>query len=135
MNGRLIRVLEWEQLAEAAEFKPANMAALCGVSLRQLQRFFQWQFRVTPRQWLRELQCRLAVELIVRGYSNVAVIAELKFASESHFCREFKRAHGVSPQTFAPVYSGVKLKSEGLGQLPLPMKFQGKRTTLPSQAR
>jgi len=86
------------------------MASLCGISERQLQRIFRRNFDCTPSHWLRDLQCRLAKELIAQGYSNKAAAAELKFASQSHFCREFKRVFGATPQTFAPAY-GFKLKN------------------------
>jgi AraC family transcriptional regulator, carnitine catabolism transcriptional activator len=106
MGGRLLKIKQWEDVARAAEFQPANVAALCSISDRQLQRFFQQSLQMTPRRWLRELQCKLAKDLIAKGYSNKAVAAELKFASESHFCREFKKVHGASPQSFAPTYAG-----------------------------
>jgi AraC-like DNA-binding protein len=102
MGGRLSRIEKWETLARRADFHPANMAALCSMSLRQLERFFARRFRQTPGQWSRELKCRQALKLITEGYSNKAVVAELKFASESHFCHEFKRVYGASPQSFLP---------------------------------
>lgn len=94
--------LDWEALAIEAEFKPANMAQLCAVSERHLQRIFRKQVGRTPSRWLRELQCRLAKELISKGYSSKAAAEELKFATESHFCREFKKVFGAPPQSFAP---------------------------------
>jgi AraC-like DNA-binding protein len=51
---------------------------------------------------MRRLQCRLAKELISKGYSSKAAAAELKFATLPHFCREFKKVFGVSPQKLAP---------------------------------
>jgi len=95
-------VQDWERLAREAEFKPSKMALLCAVSERHLQRIFKRSLSCTPRHFLRELQCGLALDLIQQGYSSKAAAAELKFATEAHFCREFKRVFGASPQTFAP---------------------------------
>src|SRR6266852_2703848 len=100
MSGRLLRIEKWETLAREADFQPAKMAALCPVSLRQLERFFALRFGKTPGEWSRELKCRQALKLITKGYSNKAVVAELKFANGSHFCHEFKRVYGASPQSF-----------------------------------
>jgi AraC-like DNA-binding protein len=114
MHGRVLNQ-KWEQLAREADFNSARMASLCNISERQLQRIFRRNFDCTPSHWLRELQCRLAKDLIAQGYSNKAAAAELKFASQSHFCREFKRIFGASPQTFAPAY-GFKLKRARPGE-------------------
>ena len=104
MSGRLHRIGNWVKLAREARFRPAEMAALCPVSLRQLERFFIKEFKQTPTEWTRELRCRLARRLISEGWSNKAVTTELQFADESHFCHEFKRIYGVCPQTYAPLY-------------------------------
>jgi AraC-like DNA-binding protein len=103
-NGaeRLVRVQEWERVAREADFRPTRMAALCSLSERQLERIFKRHLNCTPSQWLRELQCRLAKDLVSQGYSSKAAAAELKFATDAHFCREFKKVFGTSPQTFAP---------------------------------
>ncbi len=92
----------WEEVAKEAEFNPSRMASLCSISERQLQRIFKRHLHCTPSRWLRDLQCRLARELVAQGYSSKAAAAELKFASESHFCREFKKVFGHPPQSFAP---------------------------------
>lgn len=93
---------DWEKLARQADFRAAAMAALCSVSARHLRRVFQRQYQMAPSEWLRKLQCELAKELILKGQINKAVAAELGFGSETHFCREFKKVFGASPQTFAP---------------------------------
>ena len=106
MSARLSRIFDWEKLAREARFQPATMAALCPISLRQLERFFEKEFNQTPSNWTRELKCRIARRLIELGWSNKAVVAELNFANQSHFCHEFKRVYGTSPQAFGPRYQG-----------------------------
>ncbi len=102
MIGGLLRTQAWEQVAREAEYNPGKMAALCAISERQLERVFHEHLKCTPRQWLRELQCRMGKELMSRGYSSKAAAAEAKFSSSSHFCREFKKLYGRTPKHFAP---------------------------------
>ena len=102
MSGRLFKVEDWEKLARDTGFQPATLADICDVSLRQLERFFDSRFHQTPNAWLRNLQCHLAKDLISHGYSSKAAALEVGFASQSHFCREFKKVFGAPPQTFAP---------------------------------
>ncbi len=106
VEGKLLTMKEWEEVARKADYNPGKMAALCSISERQMQRLFQQHVKCTPSRWLRDLQCRLAKELISQGYSNKAVASELKFSSQSHFCREFKKVFGTSPQTFARAQDG-----------------------------
>jgi transcriptional regulator GlxA family with amidase domain len=102
MNGQLVHIQDWEGLAREARFRPADMAALCPTSLRQLERFFENRFQQTPSEWTRELRCRLARQLISQGWSNKAVAEELGFVDPAHLCHEFKRILGVPPRNFAP---------------------------------
>jgi AraC-like DNA-binding protein len=97
---------DWERVAKDADFRPAKMALLCSISERHLQRIFKKYLQCTPSRWLRDLQCRLAKDLISHGYSSKAAAAELKFATEAHFCREFKKIFGASPQCYAPNHVG-----------------------------
>jgi AraC-like DNA-binding protein len=106
MKERLLKTQDWERVAQEADFKPNKMASLCSVSERHLQRIFKRYLQCTPSHWLRELQCRLAKQLIAQGYSSKAAAAELKFSTDAHFCREFKKIYGVSPQCFAPNHVG-----------------------------
>ena len=107
--SKLFEIRDWERLASQARFRPESMAALCPVSLRQLERFFSKKFQKTPQQWARQLRGRLALELISQGWSSKAVAGQLHFWDESHFCNEFKRVHGAPPQAFAPSYHGRSL--------------------------
>jgi AraC-like DNA-binding protein len=103
MSGHLLRVNDWQSLARKAHFRPASMAAICSVSLRQLERHFARRFHTTPGAWTRELRLELAKALISRGWSNKAVAAELRFTDNAHLCREFRKKCGTTPQFHAPV--------------------------------
>ena len=102
--NKLLQIRDWERLASEANFRPESMAALCPVSLRQLERFFSKRFQKTPKAWARQLRCRLALELIAQGWSSKAVAGQLHFWDEAHFCKDFKRIYGAPPQSFAPSY-------------------------------
>lgn len=116
MNANSPAERDWERVAREAGFRPAEMAVRCSISERQLQRIFRKRFDCTPRRWLRELQCRLAKELVAQGYSTKAAAAELHFATDAHFCREFKKVFGASPQAFGPNQLGL-FSEHGLAAL------------------
>ena|SRR5437867_13038509 len=95
MAARLRRIEDWEELAERALYDPANLAALCSISLRQLERHFRDHFTKTPRKWLREIQCRRARELIKKGYLTRVAAADLHFSSEAEFCHQFRKVFEI----------------------------------------
>jgi AraC-like DNA-binding protein len=77
------------------------IAGLCSISLRQLERFFVERFNRTPTSWAREVRCRLARKLVQEGWRGKEIANTLHYANESHLCREFKRAFGLPPRSFA----------------------------------
>jgi AraC-like DNA-binding protein len=115
MAGILYRIENWEQVAHDADYKAANLAALCHVSDRHLERFFREKFKTTPQKWLSALQCRIAVKRLGEGYSNDAVVEELKFADKFELCHKFRRIFGRTPRSFAPL-PGSNRKNVGISQ-------------------
>ena len=103
MTSGLLKMQGWEQVAKEAEFNPSKMASLCSISERQLQRIFKRHLRCTPSRWLRDLQCRLAKELISQGYSSKAAAAELKFASESISAGNSKKSSAIPRKVSLPI--------------------------------
>ena len=102
MNRQFGKIQDWEAKAIKSFFKPAKLASLCSLSLRQLERKFRLHLKMTPREWLREVQCLLARQLIEEGWTSKKVAKKLKFASQAHFSREFKKSFGVNPRSLAP---------------------------------
>jgi AraC-like DNA-binding protein len=84
-------------LAEQAAYNAKNLAERCGVSLRQLERFFPSAMGLTPQRWLNALRQQKAFRLIASGQSVKEVSICLGYKQSSHFSRQFKQFHGVPP--------------------------------------
>ncbi len=91
------RQQRWLRLAGQSAYKASNLASISGVSIRQLERYFQEDFGSSPRVWLNEQRMIAARQLLPEAESVKAVAFDLGFKQCSHFCREFKRYHGIRP--------------------------------------
>jgi AraC-like DNA-binding protein len=103
---------DWEQLAPLARFDAGELAGLCGISLRQLQRDFQRQLAQAPQEWLNEQRLKTATRMLLTGQPVKVVAWELGYKQPSHFCRQFKDYHQLTPKQF------VALELILMGKLP-----------------
>jgi AraC-like DNA-binding protein len=100
MNSRLDLISDWPSLAGSAGYCSRNLARLCRVSPRQIERYFQLHHGQSPHHWLRELRLRRAVELIREGAEIKYVAQELCYGDVSHFSRDFKEYFGLTPGAY-----------------------------------
>lgn len=91
----------WEQLAAQANYRPSQLASLCTVSLRTLQRHFSGRYGMTLGEWLRDVRINQAYTRLKAGETIKVVAYDLGFKQPSHFSRVFKQVHGVSPSEIA----------------------------------
>lgn len=91
----------WEELAGTAHYDANELAKLCGVSARQLQRHFRTHFHQSPQSWLNEQRLTVAQILLASGESVKKVASDLGFKQTSHFCRQFKCRNKMTPSQFA----------------------------------
>jgi len=101
MGARLFSADDWAKLAKQADYQPAQLATLCGISLRQLERNFEREFHKTPTVWLRELRCAEILSRLSKGERSKALASEFKFSDGSHLCHEFKKVYASSPRKLA----------------------------------
>lgn len=87
----------WENLAVQAKFSPHQLAALCNVSLRTLQRRFDQEYGMPIGHWMRNFRVSQAYGRIVAGETVKSVAYDLGFKQLSHFSRVFKGIYGVAP--------------------------------------
>jgi AraC-like DNA-binding protein len=100
MRSPALNETRCEALAQEAHYNAANLARLCGLSRRQLQREFHRQLGCQPQHWLDEQRIRAAKQLLLSGRLIKQVAAELGFKQTSHFCRQFKTQSQMTPSQF-----------------------------------
>jgi AraC-like DNA-binding protein len=87
-------------LASKSNYRPLEMARLCHISLRQLERILKVESGCTPRQWLRTQRLNNALLMLRTANSVKQVAYSLAYAQIPHFCREFKTRFGLTPKEF-----------------------------------
>ena len=100
MPSYLNGVSDWPALARAAYYRPKELAALCHVSLRQLERYFSEKAGCSPQKWLNDLRLQEAPRLLLEGHHVKELAFELGYTHPSHFIREFRRVYHCTPLEF-----------------------------------
>ncbi len=100
MTSRLDRNKDWLELAKESRYSAKQLAALCRVSLRQLERYYNNSFGRAPQQWLNEVRLREAKKLLLKGGSVKEATSRLGFKQASHFSRWFKQHTGRPPSEY-----------------------------------
>jgi AraC-like DNA-binding protein len=77
-------------LASNANYSAHQLAELCRLTPRHIQRIFRQKFGRSPQDWLNEQRICAAKPLLLSGKSVKVVAFELGFKQPSHFCRQFK---------------------------------------------
>ena len=77
-----------------------ELAAAVGLSVTQLTRLFRVETGATPGAFLHELRMNRARILVEQTtLPIVEIMARVGISDRSHFARDFRRAHGLSPRT------------------------------------
>jgi AraC-like DNA-binding protein len=87
-------------LANLSNYQPVQMARLCQISLRQLERSFKVESGCTPREWLKRQRLNNALLMLRKAESVKQVGYELAYLQIPQFCREFKARFGITPKEF-----------------------------------
>ncbi|MHB8522254.1 MAG: helix-turn-helix domain-containing protein [Limisphaerales bacterium] len=113
-KGRLAHISDWENVAQRAVYSPSQVARLCQVLLRHLQRHFRDVYGLKLGSWLSALRLWRALLALHSQQSVKAVAYALGYKQGSHFSREFKKYHGIRPSLVQvlqpqPCHTGLRL--------------------------
>ncbi|WP_375385464.1 GlxA family transcriptional regulator [uncultured Microbacterium sp.] len=97
----LSELVSWMEENAHTDITLDQIADRAAVSVRTLNRRFHDYFGTTPMRWLTETRVRRAQELLeTTGYPIDRVARQSGFPSTAYFRIQFKRATGVTPQTY-----------------------------------
>ena len=90
----------WFRLTPRAAYKVQNLARICGISVRQLERMFQEDFGRAPKAWMVEQRMIAARHLLMESGSVNMTAKALGYSDSSAFSRDFRNAYGLTPTEF-----------------------------------
>jgi len=79
-----------------AKYHAAHLPKVCGVKRRALERFFHDTLTLPPQPWLNQIR-QMDAETLAHSDKPIKEMAGLLgYKQPSHFCRQFKKARGMS---------------------------------------
>jgi AraC-like DNA-binding protein len=106
---RSSRLQHWVALARSASFRKIELARLCDISIRQLEREFHQEIGRTPQDWLNEQRAIASRHLLLEGTDRKQILKKLGFKQQSQFSRDFKKYNGISPSAFMMLHLTFKV--------------------------
>ena len=109
MDHRALRVITLMQDDLRRDLTLAHIAQMVNLSTSRLRHLFKNEVGTTPTQYLRALRLQEAKRLLETTPLRVKEVrSAVGFVDDSHFVRDFKRAHGQSPVEYRTCYMTYK---------------------------
>jgi AraC family transcriptional regulator len=97
MHSKLDNISDWKARSQQAHFRVALLARSCGVTERQLRRYFRKMFGVAPHAWISAKRLEGVRPLLATNYLIKEVAAQAGFSQPGNFSRKFKQHYKISP--------------------------------------
>jgi AraC family transcriptional regulator, arabinose operon regulatory protein len=116
MDPRIARAVAFIETHIQETMTVPQIAAHVSLSVSQLTRLFRRDTGTTPTAYLRQMRMQLARALIERTSLPVTdVMRQVGISDPSHFARDFRRAHGLSPRPFRQQHRAGEYDGESVG--------------------
>ena len=101
MDKRVEATIEIMRTSDRNCASVAEMARLVGLSPWHFTRVFKTETSKTPKRYLKEIRMQKAEELLSRTLLGLKeIVYAVGLNDRSHFSRDFKRRHGLTPKQF-----------------------------------
>lgn len=97
---RVVQVEQYIKKHYAEAISLANLTAIAGVSVAQLERYCKRIYQLTPRQMINKVRLEVATELLKTDKAITEVGLQCGYTDHSAFSRQFKVHTGMSPSQF-----------------------------------
>lgn len=100
-DKRLLKMFKYIQNHFTENIAINNLASECGLSLRQFERKFREQLRITPRELIIKMRIQLACDKLQAPDNELSEIAyHCGFYDQSALTRQFKKHMGFTPSQY-----------------------------------
>lgn len=99
MASRLDTVADWSKLAGDAKFRVTKLAKDCGVSERQLRRYFLERFGKSPRQWMTAARMGQVRTLLTTAKTVKEISVKAGFNHQSSLSRSYRHHYNATPSS------------------------------------
>lgn len=80
----------------------SSLADLCGISETYFRRIFVEKYGISPIKYINNLRLTRARELLAANLHTASAVSQMSgYKNECYFCREFKKATGVTPLEYS----------------------------------
>ena len=112
MDRRIELVISKIETESASSWDMATLAALVDLSPSRFRHLFKQETGTSPAQYLKEFRLRKAEVMLRTTFLSVKqVLKQVGLGSNSHFVRDFRKLHGMTPTAYRrAVWRAAKAK-------------------------
>ncbi len=97
--------IQWQALADQAKYQAKIFIKLSGESAWTVSRLCLIRWRISLCDWLWQERIKIACDALASGESTKDVALMVCYCrTVAHFCNQFKKRMGLSPQEYARKY-------------------------------
>jgi AraC family transcriptional regulator, arabinose operon regulatory protein len=115
MDRRIELIISKFETETASSWDTATLASLVDLSPSRFRHLFKQETGTSPAQYLKEFRLRKAEVMLRTTFLSVKqVLKQVGLGSNSHFVRDFRRLHGMTPTAYRrAVWRAAKAKKSG----------------------